>query len=179
MLYMSVPVFLLYTPYNCSASIVFIEIYMQPLLHSFSLTNSFDVAWNTIIQFWYEDDDIHTSRTPSSDFPYPKNYWRSELQDLLMAFFRNQYTTDCQKTPNLRFMSSDKIRPTQHLRNFEHEFEPSQTRFAVNHRRGEIGPLLNENFEERAGLGWATGLPRLMSFIDQYCIDLDNRQLDE
>jgi len=79
MLYMSVPVFLLYTPYNCSASIVFIEIYMQPLLHSFSLTNSFDVAWNTIIQFWYEDDDIHTSRTPSSDFPYPKNYWRSEL----------------------------------------------------------------------------------------------------
>jgi len=33
-LYMPVPVFLLYTPYSCSASIVFIEIYMQPLLHS-------------------------------------------------------------------------------------------------------------------------------------------------
>ena len=46
-------------------------------------------------------------------------------------------------------------------------------------QRGGTVPLSKENFEERFGLERIVGLPRLISFIDQYCVDLSDLQFDE
>jgi len=56
---------------------------------------------------------------------------------------------------------------------------PAGIGMLIDCQRGGTEPLSKENFEERIGLEQVVGLPRLISFIDQYCVDLGDLQFDE